>query len=191
MRHAIICSLFALAACNTQSTEQSAAVTGDVKLENASVAEVARQTGAAAIKMQAGEWEIKNQTLAINFPGMPGGEIAKQGMADALGRVVTSNYCLTQQEVDKPDSGLFVGKNAGACRYSNFTMAGGKLASTMTCTDDEPGTEMVMNMNGSYSPTAYTVDADIKAAVPGMPGAQGMTMTLKIAGRRLGECNPS
>lgn len=191
MRLVTICSLLALAACNTQSTEQSAAVTGNVKLENASIAEVARQTSVAATKMQPGQWEIRNQTLAINFPGMPGGEIGKQAMDDALGDSMTTSYCLTQESIDKPETGMFGGKAEGECRYRNFSMANGQLASTMECKGDDPKAQTVMTMTGTYSPSAYTIDADMKASAPGMPGGEGMTMTMKIAGRRTGECTPA
>ena len=93
--------LLPLAACNQgPSTEESARQTGDIRLENASIEEVAKQSAAADAKTasQPGEWENSFQLTALETGGVP------EPMASKM-----------KAEVGKPP------KTEKSCRTAEFT----------------------------------------------------------------------
>ncbi|HVF37591.1 MAG TPA: DUF3617 domain-containing protein [Sphingomicrobium sp.] len=167
-----------LAACDTGP---------EVKAENASVGEVAEKVrkagGGAAMTVRPGEWQSDVTLESIEVPGMPpeAATHIKKTMASA---VSGHKFCLTPDQVGKPAEDFFAGKDSN-CRYETFKMDQGRMAGVMRC--DQGGATQKIEFDGSYSPDSY--DMRMSTAVEGGkgPGA-GMKMAMKIAAKRLGDC---
>lgn len=166
----------ALAACNSQPS---------VRADNASVAEVAAK--AKAIRFTPGEWSNSTEVLAFDFPGAKDPRIATM-IGDAMKKAQSRafNHCITPEEAQRPNAGMFQRDAGKDCRYDHFEMAGGRINATMTCTP-QAGGKMTMSMDGSYSATSYDMTMDMKMAGGAMPG-EGMTMRAHTRGERVGEC---
>lgn len=171
-----------LAACNQQSSQESAAATGQVSLTNASPAEVAKQAQAAGpLRLTPGEWETSVQVIDMDM-AMPGmapqahAEMKKSMMASASR---TFKSCMTPEQAEKPGAGTLTGKADGRCTYRNFTMANGRIDGTLVCTDPRGG-EMKQTIAGTFTPTSFALDSALDTA--------GMKMKARTSGRRVGEC---
>lgn len=164
----------ALTACN-QGPE--------VREENASVAEVAKEVadaGGAASFVRPGRWESKVTIEEMKIPGMSP-EAASQ-MPSFEGRVQTSLNCLSEEEAKRPKEDFFTGENKN-CRYDRFTMAGGKIDAVMKCTQN--GGTHTMTMQGSYSPTTYNMRMSMQGEGE---GAAGIAMKMRVDAKHTGQC---
>lgn len=175
---ATLAALALLAACKPSGD--------DVVLENVSLADAAEQARTAN-KLQPGQWEAQTRILSVEVPGAP------KEVADAIGKSVaakatTVSDCLTPEEAEKPAAEMFAGSRAGECRYEKFSMAGGKMDSTMVCKNPSQPGEIRMTMAGDYTPTGYALDMTMVMPGGALPGGQGMTMKARTEGRRTGEC---
>lgn len=175
-----------LAACGGgESTEQSAAATGEVNLKNASLEEVAKQAEAAsgAAKLQPGQWETKVEVSDIQMPGVPAAvaETVKGSMKGAANTTITN--CITPEEAERPQGRVFGGAS-DQCRYDHFEMRGGRMSAKMVCQDANSGGGMTMTSAGTFTATSFAVSNDMEMK----GGAQAMTMKARVTGRRLGEC---
>lgn len=171
----------ALVACNKSP---------EVNERNASVEQVAQAVGASGaandLVMHAGEWRVTSSMDEMNIPGMPAE--AQAQMKQVMGKRQNSSfeYCLSPEEAKKPRGKFFTGKDANNCRYDHFTMGGGKIDAVMTC-QGEPSGQMVMNLNGTYSPDRYST----RVAMEMQGGREGnMTMKMHSDAERIGECTP-
>lgn len=179
---ATLAGMAMLAACNSGASDE-------VALENVSLEE-ATQKAAAVTKMQPGQWESQVRIQSVEIPGAP------KEVADALGKSVSAKVntvsdCLTPEEAEKPAADMFAGTRAGECRYEKFTMANGKMDSTMVCKNPGQQGEVRMSMVGDYSPTGFALDMTMIMPPGALPGGQGMTMKARTEGRRTGECAPA
>lgn len=175
-----------LAACGGgESTEGSAAVTGEVNLKNASMEEVQKQAQAAGApaKLQPGQWETKVEVAEIEMPGVPPAvaEQLKNTMKSAAATTVTN--CVTPEEAERPQGKLF-GGTGNECRYRDFTMGGGRMKGTLVCNDAARGGSMTMTTAGTFTATSFAIDNDMLME----GGPQAMTMKARVTGKRLGEC---
>lgn len=167
--------LAALAACGSES---------EVKMENASVAEVAqemREEGAASF-VNPGKWEQKATLLEIDAPGMP--PEARQMMQKAMDQVQVHEVCLTPEQARSPKEDFFTGADKN-CRYEHFNWGDGKIDLKLNC--KHPNATQTMAMVGSYSPDNYTMTMTA-TNVGGGPQGQ-MTMKMKVDARRIGACD--
>lgn len=156
-----------------------------VKLENASLAEVAEATkaGGGADEFQPGQWKTTTEIVSIDMPGMPK-EVADQ-MGKSIAQASASEHCMTPEEAKKPSEAL--ARDNGECRFETFSMSGGKLDAKMRCQPaGQPGT-MEMAMAGTYKPDRYEATADMKISQPGAQGKE-MTMKIKTVSERIGDC---
>jgi len=158
----------------------------DVVLKNVSLEDASKQARAAN-KLQPGQWEAQTRILSVEVPGAP------KELADALGKSVaakvnTVSDCLTPEEAEKPAADMFAGSRAGECRYEKFSMAGGKMDSTMVCKNPSQPGEVRMTMAGDYTPAGYALDMTMIMPPSAIPGGKGMTMRARTEGRRTGEC---
>ncbi|MEO0056878.1 MAG: hypothetical protein RIT17_314, partial [Pseudomonadota bacterium] len=119
---------------------------GDGKV---SMKEAAKTAKAQGIKPEPGLYKTTVTMTGINIPGMPP-EMAGHG----AGQTVTSEDCLTQQEVDKGFEELIKQGQNGECSYERFNLAGGKIDAVMVCQAE--GRETRMEMTGTT--TATTAD---------------------------------
>lgn len=175
-----------LASCGGgESTERSAAATGEVSLTNASLEEVAKQADAAsgAAKLQPGQWETKVEVSDIEMPGVPAGmaDTIKGTMKSAANTTVKN--CITPEEAERPQGRVFGGQS-DQCRYEKFEMSGGRMSAKMVCQDASSGGGMTMTSAGTFTATSFAVTNDMEMK----GGAQAMTMKASVTGTRLGEC---
>ncbi|MFD1610708.1 DUF3617 domain-containing protein [Sphingomonas tabacisoli] len=177
MRMTIALALLALTACNKGPT---------VKVKDATPAEVAQQVKKSGVvsdvRLQPGQWQVVTQAKLQDASGMPP-QVAEQ-MKAAMARTSTETQCLTPEQVAKPNSDMFAGKQNSQCKYDKFEMGGGKIKAEMHCPGGA-GAQMAMTMDGSYSPTSYTMDAAMDMQTP---GNGGMKMAVHTEGKRIGEC---
>ncbi|MET0307992.1 MAG: DUF3617 domain-containing protein [Sphingomonas sp.] len=177
----VACLPFALAACHQQSTADSAAKTGEVSLNNASVAEVAKQANAAGpAHFSPGEWQTEIEIAEIDMPGVPP-QVRDQMAAKMKATKTSVKTCLTKEQADKPQSEMFAGKN-NDCTFDHYTMAGGRLDAKMTCKAAQGGS-MTQTIAGTFTDTSYALTSEMNAA-----GPQPMHMKAKVNGTRIGAC---
>ena len=187
MRHlGIGAAALLLASCGGgESTEQSAAATGEVNLRNASLEEVAKQAEAAsgATKLEPGQWETKVEVSDIEMPGVPAGvaETIKGTMKGAANTTIKN--CITPEEAERPQGRVFGGAS-DQCRYETFEMRGGRMNARMVCQDANSGGGMTMTSAGTFTATSFAINNDMEMK----GGAQAMTMKARVTGTRLGEC---
>lgn len=98
---------------------------------------------------------------------------------------MTETQCLTPEQASRPPSEIFARRQSSRCTYDSFDMAGGKIKAKMTCPGGSSGT-MIMTMDGTYTPTRYTMDAVMDVQAP--DGAQSMKMSVRSVGTRTGAC---
>ena len=174
---ALLACVLTLAACNREP---------EVDARNASAEEVAGRVadaGGSDSFVRPGKWQSRVQIEEFELPGAP--PEAKAAMQRMYERVQVSENCLTPENAKRPKEDFFAGANKN-CRYDHFTMGNGKIDAVMKCTGE--GMAQTMAMQGSYSPDAYQMRMSMKAdAGAGPPG--GMTMTMRVDAKRVGECD--
>jgi hypothetical protein len=179
MKHAAILLVLALplAACDSGP---------DVDARNASVEDVAEQVADARGSdsfVRPGKWQSKVQIEEFELPGAP--PEAKTAMRSMNNRAQVYESCLTPEEAKRPKEDFFAGSNKN-CRYDHFTMGDGKIDAVMKCTGGEMA--QTMAMQGTYSPDAYQMLMSMKAQA-GSQAVGGMTMTMRVDAKRIGECD--
>ena len=179
MKQIVIATAYALtvAGCNAEP---------QVRAENASVEQVAEQVadaGGSDIVVRPGKWESRIRIEEFELPGAP--PEAKAAMGRLHDRVQVHESCLTPENAKRPKEDFFAGASKN-CRYDHFTMGNGQIDAVMKCTGE--GMAQTMAMQGTYSPDTYQMRMTMKAdAGAGPPG--GMTMTMRVDAKRVGECD--
>jgi hypothetical protein len=173
---AIACALL-LAGCDTEP---------QVRAENASVGEVAdkiAEAGGGESFVRPGKWQSRFEIEKFDIPGAPpGASDAMRSMAD---RAQVTESCLTPEQAKRPKEDFFAGEGKN-CRYERFAMGNGKIDAVMKCSSE--GMAQTMAMQGTYGPDAYQMRMNMAAqAGSGPPG--GMTMTMRVDAKRIGECD--
>lgn len=187
MRRAIFTAtmLLPLAACGFgPSTEDSARQSGEIRLENATMEEVAKQTVAAEEKTRSepGQWENSYQLVALDVTGAP--EPLAARMKAELGKPPRVNRACRKAEDARPIDFAKLSPMQRGCTFPKYVMAGGKIDAKMEC--DGPFGKVRMTMAGTQSKTAYDVTMTQSQAVPGQ--ARESSMTIRVTGKRIGEC---
>ena len=157
----------------------------EVKAENAKPSEVAAKVRAAVSDsdfVRPGKWTTSITIDEINIPGMPPEFAAKMKQQKVAARDVES--CLTPEQAKQPKGGMFAGIDK-SCRYERFIMNDGKIEAAMRCTQNQ--TVQTMTMTGTYAPERY--DMNLSSEVGGTGPQAGTTMKMKVASRRVGECD--
>jgi hypothetical protein len=178
MNHAVrvAACTFCLTACNKGPT---------VDLHNASANQVSsavQQSGMMTSNsmVEPGLWQSKVTVQEMNIPGMPPEYAAKMKQSVAEQRNQLSRHCITEAEVKKPKEDFFGADKS--CHYAHFTMGGGKMDIQMVCKAENM--TQTMNVNGSYTPTTYSLDMNSSGSGP----QSGMTMKMHVDAERVGEC---
>ena len=133
---------------------------------------------AEGLRPQAGQYKAVITMTGIDIPGMPP-EMAGHGG----GMTTTTEYCLTQAEVDKGYQEMMKRGQNGECTYESFNLAGGKLDAVMLCKAGEGDARMTMS--GTVTPT--TSDFTATMAMKFADAPEG-TMTFTAKHERLGDC---
>lgn len=175
-----------LAACGgDESTEQSAAVTGEVNLKNASLEEVQKQAQAAGApaRLQPGQWETRVAISDVNMPGVPPAMAKSLGETMKAAAATTVTNCITPEEAERPQGRVFGGQS-DQCRYEKFQMGNGRIDGTLVCEEKDRGGQMTMVTAGTFTATSFAIQNDMEMK----GGPQAMTMKARVTGKRLGEC---
>jgi Protein of unknown function (DUF3617) len=159
---------------------------GDVDLKNATVEEVAKAS-AGAQKINPGKWQMTMQTVSVDIPGQGAAAAAMSKAMTAKPNV--TEECVTKEQADNPNAGLFAGKNPGNCKFDSFAMSGGKLNAVMKCAAPDKKGEMSMTMAGQYGGDSYDMTSEMHmTGATGLPGGAGMTIKMHNSGKRIGAC---
>lgn len=177
----LLATIAGLAACDRKP---------EVDLTDATPAEVAKamkDSGATRVMVRPGKWASTVSVLEMDSPGMPPEMQAM--MKERIGQPRTVEACLTADQVDNPER--MIGNVPASCKYSRYTMGGGKMNGTMRC--EQNGMTQEMTVAGTYSADSYSLTIDNKTTVAG-PAAAGqpvgnMAMKMKVDSRRIGECD--
>ena len=166
--------LLALAACGSGDT---------IEMENASVAEVARQASKLddGRFINPGKWEQKATILEIDAPGMP--PEAKEMMAKAMGQAQVHDVCLSEKEAKSPREDFFTGADKN-CRYEHFKWGDGKIDLKLNC--EHPNVRQTMVLTGDYQPNSYTMT--MTATNEGSGPQEQMVMKMRVDAKRVGDC---
>ena len=123
-----------------------------------------------------GNWEI---TMTMDMPGMP------QGMSMPP---IKTTQCITKEDANDPQKSLPqrpAGRggavNPNDCKVSDYKADGNKVNWTMKCEGQQP---MTGTGEFVYGVDSYTGTMKMDMARGGQP----MAMTMKYAGKRLGDC---
>jgi hypothetical protein len=174
---ALALPLLCLAACSSEP---------EVKMENASVGEVANEIRKQAADdnsfVDPGKWQQTVSLLKIDAPGMPAE--ARQMMQQAMDKPQVHEICLSPEQAKSPKEDFFAGADQN-CRYEHFNWGKGKIDLKLNC--KHPNAVQTMTMVGTYSPEAYVMSMTA-TNVGGGPEGQ-MTMTMKVDAKRIGECD--
>ena len=171
----ILASAAILAACNSEP---------EVKMENASVGEVAQEMRKQAsndIFINPGQWKQTVRMVSIDAPGMP--PEAKAMMQQAMGEAQVHNVCLTAEQAKSPKEDFFAGADKNF-RYEHFNWGNGKIDLKLNC--KHPNATQTMVLAGDYKPDSYTMT--MTATNEGSGPAEQMVMTMKVDAERTGEC---
>ncbi|MGZ8286403.1 MAG: DUF3617 domain-containing protein [Allosphingosinicella sp.] len=136
--------------------------------------------GGAGVSLQPGEWEMKMEVVDVAAEGLPA------GMAESMKKSAssTNRTCMTPEEAKGPKGDIFAGDKSGSCKSEGFKWDGGRIQGKMTCPGQGGTGETVMTMDGSYSPQNIDMTMKSRTDLMGKP----MTMEMRVAGRRVGEC---
>ena len=164
-----------LAGCSGSETDADGAQAVGDEISNA---EVAAKVEAAGVKPQPGLYKSTVVMTGIDVPGMP-----PEMKGHGAGQTITSDYCLTQAEVDEGFEELLKQGQNGECTYDSFNMTGGKMDAVMVC--KTPEGEARMTMTGDTTPTTAEFTAQSKMNFDGVGEA---TLTFTGKHERIGEC---
>jgi hypothetical protein len=174
----ILVAALAIAGCNKEP---------ELSLKNASAEQVAAAAKRSGVtretRLTPGEWQLTMATKLVEAEGLPAGAAAQ--VKASMERTMSESSCLTPEQASRPPSEIFAQRQNSRCTYDSFDMAGGKIKAKMTCPGGSSGT-MTMTMDGTYTPTRYTMDALMNVQAP--DGVQSMKMSVRSVGTRTGEC---
>lgn len=186
MRAYLLAGLAALTLAGCQSAdERQAAETGEIKLTNASMADVSRLTKAARTKtlMQPGQWQTGLHIVSADLSGFPEGETRDTQLEAIKGQEKSADGCRTADDL-KPFDIDNLEQVAGSCTFPRYNQSGGKLDVEIHC--GEGATKSVLTASGTISRTGYDV---MIRQVAGTRGAAGyLDLTLQAKGARTGNC---
>ena len=95
----------------------------------------------------------------------------------------TMTECLTEEDIER-DPKAFLGSQQGTddCEIGDYAIADGKMTVSLVC--EIEGGQMIMNAEGTYDATGYTMISNVQIT------AAGMTINMKTTGvgKRIGDC---
>lgn len=172
-----------LAGCQA-ADEKQAAATGEVRLANASMKDVARLTKAARAKtvMQPGQWRTELQVVAADLSGFPEGQVRDAQLKAIKGQERAATGCRTADAL-KPLDIDNLEQVAGTCTFPRYIQAGGRIDVEIQCNG---ASKTVLVASGALSPTGYDVTIQQTSGTKG--AANYLGLTLRAKGERIGNC---
>lgn len=179
----VIAAAAALAGCQADEPKNGASL-GEVRLTNATMAQVTEAVRAARAKqgMQGGEWQTDMRIVSVDLSGFPEGDREAQRTA-IKAQENSVKGCRTEKDL-KPIDLESIAKAAGTCTFPRYIQADGKLDVEIQC--GEGATRTVMTAAGTMTSTGFDVTVDQATGTRGAPGSLGLKIQAK--GTRLGEC---
>jgi len=162
--------LLALAACGSSGTKSD---------ENGSAAAKGGGAPAGAVKLQPGQWEMTMETLNVTAPGLPPAILASMKRPK-----VTTQNCMTPEDAEGPNGKFLSGGDQGNCTHEGFTMAGGRLHGSTTCTAPGGAGKTTMAMDGQYAPQSMNIAMTMTSDM----GGRQLKVESRMTGRRIGDC---
>jgi hypothetical protein len=166
------------AGVQSQSQDSTSGERREISMTDASTEEVAKAVQNAGPKSRGGQWEWKTEVVSAEIPGATVDMIAEMKKKGAT----SLSQCYADGELNAQGGPL--GKVDDSCRFANFRMGKGALSATTRC--KMPEGEVIANVNGTFSEDRFDYEIQTNASM----GEQSMKMTMKIAGRRTGDCTP-
>lgn len=186
MRAFFLVAALAVAGCQS-ADEKQAAATGEVRLTNAPMADVARLTKAARAKsvMQPGQWRTELHVISADLSAFPEGPV-RAGQMEALKQQErAADGCRTADDL-KPLDIDNLEQVAGSCTFPRYIQAGGKLDVAIKCGEGDSRT--TLTATGTLTPTGYDVTIHQQTGAQGAANHLGMVLNAK--GARTGNCVP-
>ncbi len=145
-----------------------------------SMEEVAAEAASGAIKPEPGQYRADMEVISIDIPGAPAGvvDMMKNSMAGN-----SSEYCLSQEDVDKGFEEMARQSQSGDCKFDSFEADGGNIDARMTCNAD--GQEMTITLDGTGGATSSEMTMTMDGTVPQMGK---LNMKMKTTHTRIGDC---
>ena len=171
MRYAPLLLVVALGACSQQpgANGNAAGASGTA----------AAPAAPAIIAMQPGKWESTVTITDLQISGLPPG--TKQPKPPPK----TSTSCMTPEQAAKGPSRVtekLTESFGGKCDIAKSEIGGGRIAVALTC--QSPGGPLSLTVNGTYSPTSVTTDAEAR-----LTGKMAMTEKVHSEAHRVGVCD--
>ena len=122
-----------------------------------------------------GKWDITMTMDMPNMPNMPAGMKMPE---------IKTTQCITKEEANDPQKampqggGRGRGPNPDKCKISDFKTSGDKATWSMKC---DPPEEMTGTGEFTYAADSYTGVVKMNRG--------GQEMTMKYAGKRVGDCD--
>ncbi|HEX2763891.1 MAG TPA: DUF3617 domain-containing protein [Allosphingosinicella sp.] len=173
-------AMLALAACGSGGDKAAgngaAGAGGENATANGTAAASGTETAAATGTPQGGDLKLEPGLYEVK---------ANMGLAGAKGSD-TSRTCITKEEVDKANAGMFADKDNKNCTQDGFAFRGGRIQGTITCTGGDTPGKMTLTMNGTYTSTSYEIDQKMSIAM----GGANMNVDGHLSAHRIGDCKP-
>lgn len=140
--------------------------------------EAAAKAKAEGIKPQPGLYKATITMTGLDVPGLP-----PEMKGHGAGQTITSEDCLTQEQVDKGFEEMLKQGQNGECSYESFNLDGDKMDAVMVCKTPEGAARMTMT--GTTTATTAEFTAETKMNFEGVGEA---TMSFTGKHERIGEC---
>ena len=192
---ALLAGAAALAACeripDNETAGGSAAGAGRQAAAGTSPAPD-RPASSPGLAFPVGKWEMTTTLADISIRSDdPSARTGEQMLRQAIGKAETSTVCLDQAKIDGGLANL--NKGDGSCRPVTKRIADGVIDVVMQCRSANGSTATVTH-RGRYNADSLTSTVAVKASTgsgagpAGGPALEGMDMTVRNTGRRLGDC---
>ncbi|RYG97683.1 MAG: DUF3617 domain-containing protein [Alphaproteobacteria bacterium] len=132
----------------------------------------------AQAQVTPGQWQMTYNVTSMEMPDAPP-QVAQMMKSRMAGGAKTMTYCITPEQAKQGPQEML--KQSQGCRFTKYSMSGGRLSTEMTCA--QQGGSMTVKANGSYTPTSFNVSS---RAV--MTGGMSMRIASTSSGKRVGPC---
>lgn len=134
---------------------------------------------ATKLVFRPGEWETRTQVAALRVPG-----VAPETLKGATDTPTITRSCMSAADAAKPSADFMSGTSDGNCVFQRFSLAGGRVDAAMTCAPAGAPAKAALTLKGTYAPESFAQTMNMIVDLPG----EDMTMTARVAGRRIGAC---